>query len=345
MDEINIIRSKFSFYSRSESGHRLEYMKFSEVELGGSRIFGWDLLKTKRPLLFLMVEESFLLYVLVGLIRSLLGRRTVGLVFRGKECVQRSSLRLKAKYWGMRMLKRINNIRSISIVPFFVAPEIKNICDDWIYDFQFWDKGFLESLVEVAEVNKTVKSIEEQAKGRKIVCAIGKQDKSKGFDQFVQLYLSSETLREKYLFVSGGKVHDIDESLVSDFVDSGGLLINKRISDSELVALYKVADVIWACYSPVYDQSSGVLGRALQYEKSVIVRGRSIAEKLSIKFKSQVFSIVDSNFSEVLLWLKNVDEPLRFDSSTSNYDKEGHNNLKILLDSLFDNNKHEARSE
>jgi len=335
----------FDFYSMSESGHRLEYIKFSKVELGGARVFGWDLLITKNPLLFLMVEESFFLYILVALIRSLFGRRTVGLVFRGRECVQRSSLRLKVKYLVMRMLKRINNIRSISIVPFFVVPEIKNICDDWIYDFQFWDKGFLESLVEVAEVNKTVKSIEAQAKGRKVVCAIGKQDKSKGFDQFVRMYLSSETLREKYLFVSGGKVNDIDESLVKDFVESGGLLINKRISDSELVALYKAANVIWACYSPEYDQSSGVLGRALQYEKSVIVREGSIAEKLAIKFKSPVLSLVDSDFSGVLLWLKSDHESLGLDSSVSAHDKGGNNNLKALLDSLFVNNKHEARSE
>ncbi|MEY8216618.1 MAG: hypothetical protein RPR97_19305 [Colwellia sp.] len=336
---------KFDFYSMSESGHRLEYIKFSEVELGGSRVFGWDLLKTKRPLLFLMVEESFFLYVLVALIRSLLGRRTVGLIFRGRECVQRSSLRLKVKYWLMRTLKRINNIRSISIVPFYVTPKIENICDDWIYDFQFWDKDFLESLTHKEEVDKAVKLIEAQAKGRKIICAIGKQDKSKGFDQFLRLYLSSEVLREKYLFVSGGKINGIDESLVSKFEGSGGLLINKRISDSELVALYKVANVIWACYSPDYDQSSGVLGRALQYEKAVIVRGESIAEKLSKKYKSPVYSIVESDFSGVLLWLKSEHGTLRLDGSTSINDKGGNNNLKILLNSLFVNNKNEARSE
>jgi len=271
----------FSFYSRSESGHRLEYIKFSESQLGGVRIAGLSLIKTPKPLLFLMVEESFLLYVLISLVRSLLGRRTVGLVFRAKECVQGNSLRLKIKYAIMRALRHINNVKSVSIVPFFVCPEVENICDYWIHDFQFWDREFLESLTCESEVVEVIEYIKAKAAGRKILCAVGKQDKSKGFDEFIRLYLSSEQLREEYLFVSGGKISGIDSELVKAFEGSGGLLIDKRISDSELVALYKAADVIWVCYAPDYDQSSGILGRALQYELAVIVRGGSVIESLA----------------------------------------------------------------
>jgi len=297
---------KFDFYSMSESGHRLEYIKFSELELGGTRVLGWDLLKTKRPLLFLMVEESFFLYVFVALIRVLFRRRTVGLIFRGRECVQRSSLRLKVKYCIMRILKRINNIRSISIVPFFVCPKIENICDDWIYDFQFWDKSFLESLTHKEEVDKTVELIKNKACGRKIICAIGKQDKDKGFDEFVRLYLSSEEIREEFLFVSGGKVGGIDEVLIKDFESSGGLLINRRISDSELVALYQGAEIVWVCYSPEYDQSSGVLGRALQYQKLVIVRQGSIAENLALRTVGRVLLLPQKGCREFVVSLDKV---------------------------------------
>lgn len=299
---------KFGFYSMSESGHRLEYIKFSEVELGGSRVFGRDLLRVKGPLLFLMVEESFFLYVFVALIRSLLGRRTVGLVFRGRECVQRNSLRLKVKYWVMRMLKRINNIRSISIVPFYVAPKIESICDDWIYDFQFWDKKFLESLTNRLEVDEVVKLVENKACGRKVICAIGKQDEDKGFNEFVKLYLSSEGIREKYLFVSGGKVVGIDQALIEDFESSGGLLINRRISDSELVGLYQTAHIIWACYSQAYDQSSGVLGRALQYQKMVIVREGSLAESLASESSSTCIARSYREGESFIVELDNTDE-------------------------------------
>lgn len=298
----------FDFYSRSESGHRLEYIRFCESTLGGLRVSGWDLLTTKKTLLFLMVEESLLLYTVTSLLRALLGRKTVGLVFRAKECAQRSGLRLKVKYAVMLVLKRVRNIKSLSIVPFFVCEGAENICDDWIYDFQFWDKDFLESMIEVNEVNKTVELIETQAQGRKVVCAIGRQDKSKGFDQFVRLYLNSKALREKYLFVSGGKISGIDEALIREFESFGGLLINKRISDSELVALYKASDVVWACYSPEYDQSSGVLGRALQYKKAVIVRARSIAEKLATNSGCLAFSLDGVDYRVVELQLSNIDK-------------------------------------
>jgi len=288
--------AEFDFYSMSESGHRLEYIKFSESHLGGSRISGWELLKTKKPLLFLMVEESFSLYVLVSLVRALLRRRTVGLVFRAKECAQRSSLKLKAKYAVMQLIKRIKSISSLSIVPFFVCPEAENICDNWIYDFQFWDKKFLESLAYNNEVEQTLGLIKNKADGRKVVCAIGKQDKSKGFDHFIRLYINSEELRDNYLFVSGGKVNGIDEGLVDDFESCGGLLINKRVSDSELVALYKSADIVWVCYSPEYDQSSGVLGRAIQYGKLPIVRRGSIVELLARQIcKSRIVGILPSS--------------------------------------------------
>ncbi|MBR9911304.1 MAG: hypothetical protein GYB33_13230 [Gammaproteobacteria bacterium] len=286
---------KFNIYSKYETGHRLDYIKFSESQLGGGRVYGVELLLTAKPLLFLMVEESFLLYFFVSICRALFGRKTVGLVFRAKECVQKNSLRLKLKYALMKILKNVNNIRCISIVPFFLCEGAEKICDDWIYDFQFWDKEFLEAMANSNEVSEARKLIYEKANGRKIVCAIGKQDKRKGFDQFVQLYLSSESIREKYLFVSGGEISGIDEKLVSNFEFCGGLLINRRVSDSELVALYEVADVIWVCYSVDYDQSSGILGRALQYSKAVIVRKGSIAERLSRHSGADVFCFDGQN--------------------------------------------------
>ena len=199
----------------------------------------------------------------------------------------------------MKALRSIENIKSLSIIPFFVCPKAESICDDWIYDFQFWDKKFLESLTNKVEVDEVVEFIRSKAAGRRIVCAIGQQNKNKGFDEFVKLYLSSEGVQEKYLFVSGGKVSGIDEGLAEAFENSGGLLINKRISDSELVALYHAADVVWACYLPEYDQSSGVLGRALQYQKLVIVRRGSIAESLSLKSVGGVLSLPKKCYRDV----------------------------------------------
>jgi hypothetical protein len=77
-------------------------------------------------------------------------------------------------------------------------------------------------MTDVNEVNRAVELIEEQTQGRKVVCAIGRQDKSKGFDQFFHPYLSSKVLREKYLFVSDGVISGIDETLTREFEGLGG---------------------------------------------------------------------------------------------------------------------------
>jgi hypothetical protein len=58
-------------------------------------------------------------------------------------------------------------------------------------------------------------------------------------------------------------------------------LINRFISDEELIELYKVSDTIWACYAPSYDQASGIFGRAVQFSVPVIVRDGSQVSKLS----------------------------------------------------------------
>ncbi len=278
---MSILKEEFVFYSRYETGHRLEYIKFSERYLGGERVFSFFGLFSRKPLLFLMIEESFFLYVLVALLRSILGRRTVGLVFRVRECLERRAFKLKVKYFILFYLKKNKHTRSLSILPFNVMSGAGEICDGWIYDFQFWDREFLESLTIEAEVKEVVLKIQKTAAGRRVICAIGKQDESKGFDEFVRLYLGSKALQEQYLFVSGGKVLGISDALLDQFEYSGGLLLNKRITDSELVGLYRASDIIWACYSPKYDQSSGIFGRALQYDKTIIVRESSIIGKLA----------------------------------------------------------------
>ncbi|UPW18273.1 hypothetical protein M0C34_18935 [Agarivorans sp. TSD2052] len=281
----------FNFYSRLESGHRIEYIDFCEKKLNGRRCSLLTAMFTRKPVLFLMVEEGFVMYFLVSLLRSLFLRRTSGLVFRGVDVLKSGIMKSGVKKNAMGFTRRIKFINNISIVPFYVEPELESICDEWIYDFQFWDRDVLCKSVGGVACIDLERRIREAANGRKILSAIGKQDKSKGFDSFIALYLSSEKLREKYLFVAAGKVSGFDETQILKFTNSGGLVIDKKISSAELVAMYKVTDVVWAAYSPEYDQSSGVFGRALQYENFVIVRAGSVISKIVKKVKSSYLEV------------------------------------------------------
>ena len=44
------------------------------------------------------------------------------------------------------------------------------------------------------------------------------------------------------------------------------------------VSLMRQADLLWCCYNPIYDQSSGIFGRAIQIGRPTIVRKGSCLE-------------------------------------------------------------------
>ncbi|AGH43159.1 hypothetical protein [Paraglaciecola psychrophila] len=292
----------FNFYSRFESGHRTEYIKFTASQLNGARVKLFAGLFSRKPLLFLMVEECFFIYWLISVVRSIFKLKTVGLVFRAKECTVSNTFKHKLKRFFLKNIKKNQNATSLSIIPFFVCPAIENICDDWIYDFQFCDIDFLYTLTDLVQVKLFVNELNSLANGRKIICAIGKQDESKGFDQFITNYINSESLQKDFSFISGGKISGISDSLITKFEDVGGIIFNKKITDSELVALYEASDFIWACYSPLYDQSSGILGRGLQFNKTVIVRKNSVAESISVNLEASFITMPISSellFSEL----------------------------------------------
>ncbi|MDN5646259.1 MAG: hypothetical protein L0G67_13030, partial [Acinetobacter sp.] len=65
-------QSEIGFYTRTLNGHRQSYLDFVKKVFGGNRVEGISLILRKQPLLFLMIEDNFLLYFIVGCIRALL---------------------------------------------------------------------------------------------------------------------------------------------------------------------------------------------------------------------------------------------------------------------------------
>jgi len=322
------MQGKFNFYSRFESGHRDEYIKFTVSHLNGKRVALFNGAINSKPMLFLMVEECFFMFFIISTLRSFFGYKTIGLVFRAKECVSSSSFKHKLKMLFLKIIKKNKNATTLSIIPFFVCPEIESICDDWIYDFQFCDIDFLRSLAIQDEMILFKEALVGKIKNRKVICALGKQDKSKGFDLFISNYIDSKLLQENFLFVAGGKVSGIEDQLLDEFKKCGGIVYNKKISDSELIALYEIADFIWACYSPEYDQSSGILGRGLQFEKTVVVRKGSVAESVAKKLEANFVTMTESSDS----FLQELNNSINFQTSTNIKLKNNLYKLKLLLE-------------
>ncbi len=264
----------------NDDGHRGNYMALLNRLYVTQRVpFSWGAALTRQPVLVPLIEESLSKYVAVCLLRSLLGRRTVGFLFRPRPALEGQNLRLRFKRWCLRALCRLPGTRTLIILPFAVEPGFATIADDWFYDFETWDLTG-DGQVSAHAPGPLAAAIATAAAGRKVCCTIGRQDTSKGFDLFTGLYLSSAPLRDAMLFASGGKVAPEMIHSADAFAAAGGFARPRFITDEELLDLYASADLIWCVYAPEYDQASGILGRAMQLGVPVVVRKGSLIQRL-----------------------------------------------------------------
>lgn len=264
------------------NGHRRSYVeRFSRicVDAGWSSTLlrSWDSgAKHKDPLFVLMIEESFVAFTMIAMTRALRGRRTAGLLFAGAGLVNSRGIKAAAKRFVLRFLTKVPNITVLAITPFAVVPGLVKLADGWIYDPQLWD------LDDAAPRSSPLADeVRKAAAGRTVVVALGRQGREKGFDRLVRLWRSSAILRDRCLFVSAGKVDDNLQADAAVFQDAGGYLVDRFVSDDEMLSLYGVSDLVWALYDQVYDQSSGIMGRAIQLGRPSIVRGGSQLEDLA----------------------------------------------------------------
>ena len=264
-------------FDAGEDGHRGQYnaMLARLFHLRRAR-FSPAMLVARAPVLCPQIEAAPLRFGLTCLARGLLGRRTTGLLLRPLPALKGRSLRLRVKRAMLMLLRRAPGVQVLTIVPFAVNPGLAAIAHGWIHDLQNWDMQLEADPVAAPAGQFLGQDIRRHAQGRQICCAIGRQDREKGFDRFAALYSSSPALRDVMLFAFGGKVsHPLAEA-ARDFADHGGYALDRYVSDAELAELYAAADLVWCAYAPDYDQASGVLGRAMQYGIPVVARRGSV---------------------------------------------------------------------
>lgn len=303
---------EIGYYTRSLDGHRQSYLDFVKTIFGGNRVEGISLILRKHPVLFLMIEDNFLLYFIVGCIRAFLGRRTVGLLFRPKPALEASNFRLKLKLVMLKILKKIKKVQTLSIVPATLEPEISKIVDDWIYDFQLWDitseQRAIFYQIRTNEIEFTdfkkyeiTNEIKRHAKDKKILIALGAQNKGKGI-QILSENLSKFN-KKNYTVIVGGRFDELSKTHKKYMQDNNALVFDRFMTDEEILALYSVADAIWCYYDPSYDQASGILGRAIQLGVLPIVRPDSFSEKFCRK---EHIKYIAPNFDDELIDLDSI---------------------------------------
>ena len=305
-------RTSVRLISASDSGHRLEYNRLLIAELDSLGIsLERNLSTAPSATFFAMLDDHSLRFVFSAAGSLLTDRRTVGLYFN-PLCFRRSKLTRLIKRALFRVLSRLPRTTVLTILPFSIDQRFSLVATDWIYDPQLWDLQFFGMPPENAFLGLDNK-ISEAAKGRSIVLALGKQDRIKGFKFFCHLWCDAPDIRARHLFIAAGAVEKDLRSVASRFVAAGGLLIDRRMEDAEMLHLYRRAASIWSCYAPDYDQASGIFGRAVQLGVPVIVRAGSYLETVAADLDHPALALpygrADTAAAAILNWQPNVVEP------------------------------------
>jgi hypothetical protein len=243
--------------------------------------------------------------LLAASLRSFAGQKTIGLVFRPGDCFIKRSFKSSVRRTLFRIVARLRNVNILIIIPFAISPEMSSVASNWIYDPQLWDLQYL-GVPDLQNVESLQAQIRGLAGNRLILVALGPQYREKGFDFLVDLWLSSPELRASHLFVACGRVMRDSKAAANRFQEAGGVLLDRRIDDAELFALYGIADLVWSCYAPDNDRSSGIHGRAVQFGVPVVVRRGSyldaFGETLSHPSLALPFGINDEAIPLLLRW-------------------------------------------
>lgn len=260
-------------------GHRREYLELFadtlELEPSVGKVGLGNLITLIHAdrLLFGSLDDDYLGFFLVTLLRTAIGKRTAGLFIRPQTCFLSSSLRYKAKKAAFRVLKHLSTVSVFTIVPFSTAPHYALVADSGLVDPQMWDK--LDS--EISEPDaKLASQILAAATGRRVLAFIGTVNAIKGIGFLRNLMSAANWPTKEILVVVAGHFPDELLDVAHTLESQGAMVLARTISDAELLALYDQADFVWACYRSDYDQASGIFGRAVQFAKTPIVRAGSL---------------------------------------------------------------------
>lgn len=270
-------------YTVVAGGHRAHYADLLSRELGFKPLIARLDMKVFRELagskctFFVTLDDDILGFILVAFARMLLGRPTVGLFLRPRECFEAGRLKGWIKWLVFRLLNGLPPIKMLTILPFWLEPRFEQVASGWIYDPQFWDLNPVADRTSLP-MTPLAEDVLGKAAGRKIVVSFGQQTREKGFGRIADIWRSSKQLRDEYLFVVAGIIPAAKSDYAQGFAAAGGHLVPRFLTEGELLSLYRIADYAWCCYAPNYDQASGIFGRAMQLGVPALVRQGSFVQ-------------------------------------------------------------------
>lgn len=236
----------------------------------------WLDLVRARQLLFATIDDDYAGFIAVALTRSLIGRRTVGLFLRPSQCFEKGRPIYRLKRWAFRCLRHLPRLSLFTILPFRFDRRFAQVAHGWVHDPQMWDMHDRATSIEASQLSRDVLAA---AGGRAILCFLGSVRKSKGFEFLADILSDHPDLAKDVFVVVAGGVDPASGGDCARLISAGGMVVDRFVSDEELLSLYKICDFSWCCYAPDYDQASGIFGRSVQLGARPIIREGSYLEK------------------------------------------------------------------
>jgi hypothetical protein len=268
-------------YAVSTSGHRQSYLDtlsslFALEPVSGSMNLAlFRRLVAAKRLLFATLDDDMFSFGAIAGMRSVLRRPTAALFVRAQKCFETGRWHHPLKRRAFSALRRLPHLAVASITPFEVAPRHAEVAHAGVLDPQYWDLHDGEALRRPG-MTALSDEVLTRAAGRHILCVLGSLTTIKGLEFLAETLERHPRIPERSFVVAAGRVPAASASLTARMTAAGAMIIDRFITDAELESLYGVADSIWACYRPDYDQASGVFGRAIQLGVPPIVRDGSL---------------------------------------------------------------------
>jgi glycosyltransferase involved in cell wall biosynthesis len=262
-------------------GHQLSYQstfaRLLDAETSTGKISGKIFFKlvSSPNVLFCTIDDDYFGFICVIVLRTLLGKSTAGLFLRPLQCFKTERrIIYPMKRLAFKLMRRLPKLHVLSIIPHNFHPKLSEVSHDWIHDPQLWDL-WLDGKPVLPDTDLSRRAKEAQ-QGRRILIYIGRGNRLKNFQEFVEYV---EQHGPKILAVVAGSIDPKYTHHIARLKAHGAIVENRYVTDDEVLSLYNVADCAWCRYSADYDQASGVFGRALQTGVAPLVRAGSILEK------------------------------------------------------------------
>ncbi|MER8887043.1 hypothetical protein [Mesorhizobium sp. M0816] len=273
-------------YVKTCGGHKGSYLVTLGEIFGMQKAFGridtkmaYKLLACSE-LLFATLDEHIFSFVFFSLARSLLGKNTVALFLRPEQCFLPGKAKYRMKWLLFRALRHLPGLTVVTITPFNVVDRYAQVASAGVHDPQYWDLHDGMSVLWPKETSLSA-HVRSMA-GRKRLCtATGVLNAGKGLEFLADTLEQFPEIKEHTQIVVAGSANAHTRSLLKRLSDAGSIVVDRLLSDGELLSLIGASELIWACYDPRYDQASGIFGRAVQLGSVPIIREGAIVSRLA----------------------------------------------------------------